>query len=98
MLEAYGPAGRKDESWEKVVASQHVCKYAFPSISLDVVLSLQVPSPFEGKVWFMHERRKVGQDRWAIQVGHCTVGGIRLEEFRSLQLPSLLHLSCFKNK
>jgi len=45
LFTAYEPAGDKDVSWAKVEASQHVWKYAYPSISLDVVLGMQVPSP-----------------------------------------------------
>ena len=43
FVEAFEVAGGKDESWAKAVASQHVCKYTFLSISLDVALSMQVP-------------------------------------------------------
>ena len=35
--------------WAKAVASQHVRKYMFPSISLDVALSMQVPTPVMNK-------------------------------------------------
>ena len=45
FLWSFDEAGGRDESWEKIVASQHVRKYSFPSISLDVTLILQVPSP-----------------------------------------------------
>ena len=45
FLKAYEVAGGKDLSWTKAVASQRVHKYMFPGISLDVVLSTQVPIP-----------------------------------------------------
>lgn len=43
FLSAYEVAGGKDESWTQAVASQHVRTYKFPSLSLDVALSTQVP-------------------------------------------------------
>ena len=41
-IEACG-AGGKDESWAKAVASPRESKYAFPSMGLDVSLSMQMP-------------------------------------------------------
>ena len=43
FVEAFEVAGGKDVSWAKAVVSQHVHKYTFLSISLDVALSTQVP-------------------------------------------------------
>ena len=45
FLWAYAEAGGKDKSWAKAVASQCMGKYAFPSISLEVAFSVQVPAP-----------------------------------------------------
>ena len=39
----YERAGGKDESWANAVASRRESRYTFPSISLDVALSTQVP-------------------------------------------------------
>ena len=35
----------KDESWARAVAAQRVRMYAFPSIRLEVALSVQAPGP-----------------------------------------------------
>ena len=45
FLWAYEEQCGNDKSWAKAVASQCMRKYAFPSISLEVAFSVQVPAP-----------------------------------------------------
>ena len=47
-------------SWTKAVASQRVHKYTFPSISLDVVLSTQVPTPLGKEGSFVRVNEMAG--------------------------------------
>eukprot|EP00746_Dinoflagellata_sp_MGD_P094469 gnl/MRDRNA2_/MRDRNA2_375612_c0_seq1.p1 gnl/MRDRNA2_/MRDRNA2_375612_c0~~gnl/MRDRNA2_/MRDRNA2_375612_c0_seq1.p1 ORF type:complete len:136 (+),score=26.01 gnl/MRDRNA2_/MRDRNA2_375612_c0_seq1:51-458(+) len=44
FLRAYEQLGGKDETWAKALAAQRVRTYRFPCISLDVALSMQVPT------------------------------------------------------